>query len=165
MGTHAWNQDVPKNFMTVQGLEKHIAIGNHKYDKQPTMDSVKEMWINKVNVLNQHFATPSNDSMSASDISPSDKINEGWGLKKPKKVVRFLVLVKDYLFHIFEYCDKTGKRPNYDDICDQLKKARNPDGTKQFKPNDWLSSNQVRSLIANFTLRKASGTQKKNDQM
>lgn len=143
-----------KEFLTGRGLEQHSLTGKHDFIKRPATDSVKQMWIDKCNSLNANlFSANSEFENNANE----DVINEGWGLKRPKKVVRFSKKLKEFLYTIFEQGENTGKRPCYEDICDRLKKERSPDGCKLFTPKEWLSTNQVRSLFGNFTSKKTTG--------
>ena len=113
------------------------------------------MWIERCQDLQTEIAANS----FTSGLFSTNKDMEGWCLKKPKKVVRFSIEVKEFLYSIYAEGEQTGKRPSYEDISDQLKKERNNDGTKKFKANDWLTSGQIRSLFGSFTLKKTN-TQK-----
>ncbi|VDI43789.1 Hypothetical predicted protein [Mytilus galloprovincialis] len=98
--------------------------------------------------------------------------NEGWALKTSKSVKRFSTKVKDYISSIHQYFNTTGKRPNFEDIAEELKTKRDDDGNKVFKQEEWLCPSQIRSLFLNFVRKNAqsieihTGTQKetKNDE-
>ncbi|VDI68021.1 Hypothetical predicted protein [Mytilus galloprovincialis] len=143
-----------KEFLTGRGLEQHILTGIHDFSKRPATDSVKQRWIDKCNSLNANFFSANSEFENNAN---EDVINEDWGLKRPKTVVRFSKKLKDFLYTIFEQGENTGKRPCYEDICDRLKKERSPDGCKLFTPKEWFSTNQVRSLLGNFTSKKTTG--------
>lgn len=77
-------------------------------------------------------------------------MQEGWALKTAKPQKRFSVGVKQYLLTLYETCNSTGRRPNFEHLSSELKVLRNTDGSKKFSQEEWLSPSQIRSLFAGF---------------
>ncbi|VDI35759.1 Hypothetical predicted protein [Mytilus galloprovincialis] len=152
-------------------LENHLCLGNHVYNskKENQFDSIKKAWASQcVAVEREHKVLVRATAPSTVLVSN----NEGWALKTSKSVKRFSTKVKDYISSIHQYFNTTGKRPNFEDIAEELKTKRDDDGNKVFKQEEWLSPSQIRSLFSNFVRKNAqsieihTGTQKetKNDE-
>ncbi|XP_076107223.1 uncharacterized protein LOC143075622 isoform X2 [Mytilus galloprovincialis] len=152
-------------------LENHLCLGNHVYNskKENQFDSIKKAW------ASQCVAVEREHKVLVRATAPSTVLvfnNEGWALKTSKSVKRFSTKVKDYISSIHQYFNATGKRPNFEDIAEELKTKRDDDGNKVFKQEEWLSPSQIRSLFSNFVRKNAqsieihTGTQKetKNDE-
>ena len=139
-------QNCTKVYTKPHFLEQHICIGKHLYaNKENSYDKVKLFWGETcVAVDHEHKV------LLQSVMTTNLDIAEGWALKISKPLKRFSAKVKEFLHEIYMECSATGKSPNFDQICGNLKLLRNDDGTKKFNTDEWLTTSQVRSLFANF---------------
>ncbi|VDI59374.1 Hypothetical predicted protein [Mytilus galloprovincialis] len=143
-----------REFVSANGLERHILNGSHEYVKPAGTDVVKQMWVDKCNNIGSEYKSVIDQSVISG--SEDDSVVEGWALKKNRKVVRFSPQIKIFLKNIYDEGERTGKRPYYDDLCDRLRKQRTENGTKMFSPDEWLSVSQIKSLFAGFASKQHS---------
>lgn len=143
-----------REFVSANGLERHILKGSHQYVKPAGTDVVKQMWVDKCNNIGSEYKSVIDQSVISG--SEDDSVVEGWALKKNRKVVRFSPQIKIFLKNIYDEGERTGKRPYYDDLCDRLRKQRTENGTKMFSPAEWLSVSQIKSLFAGFASKQHS---------
>ncbi|CAC5387358.1 unnamed protein product [Mytilus coruscus] len=88
----------------------------------------------------------------------SNMINKGWALKGKRTNIRFSPKVKSYLNEICLNCEKTGKRPNYFALSDELRKSCDENGERMFKMEEWLNPTQIKSYFATLVTKLKSGT-------
>ncbi len=67
----------------------------------------------------------------------------GWALKSTTKKRRFSDEQKKYLLEIFQIGEQTGKKVDLASASKMIRTARNIDGTRKFKKEDFLSSGQI----------------------
>ncbi|VDI03182.1 Hypothetical predicted protein [Mytilus galloprovincialis] len=152
-------------------LENHLCFGNHVYNnkKENQFDCIKKAWASQCVAVEREHKVPVRVTASSTVLVSN---NEGWALKTFKSVKRLSTKVKDYISSIHQYFNTTGKRPNFEDIAEELKTKRDDDGNKVLKQEEWLCPSQIRSLFSNFVRKNAqsieihTGTQKetKNDE-
>ena len=143
-----------KQYVKSANLEKHLALGNHSYKKavESGIDSGVRIWAERCSSIRQKYCnimenvTPQNQK----GTSPTSK---GWALKSITRSSRFSPKVKDYVLNIFNSCEKSGKRPNYSSLSEELKKSCHEDGSRMFAPSDWLTPNQLRGIFASYLMK------------
>jgi hypothetical protein len=142
------DQCCTKVYTKVHFLERHLSLGNHSYSKNENQyDTVKQIW------ADQCIAVEREHKVLIKATAPSTTLttrHEGWALKSTKSTKRFTTNVKDYILSIYQYFETTGKRPNYENIAEELKTKKRDDGSKVFIQEEWLSPSQIRSLFSNF---------------
>ncbi|CAC5370071.1 unnamed protein product [Mytilus coruscus] len=109
-----------REFVSANGLERHILKGSHQYVKPAGTDVVKQMWVDKCNNIGSEYKSVIDQSVISG--SEDDSVVEGWALKKTRKIVRFSPKIKIFLKNIYDEGERTGKRPYHDDLCDRLRK-------------------------------------------
>ncbi|CAC5425060.1 unnamed protein product [Mytilus coruscus] len=109
-----------REFVSANGLERHILKGSHQYVKPAGTDVVKQMWVDKCNNIGSEYKSVIAQSVISG--SEDDSVVEGWALTKTRKIVRFSSKIKIFLKNIYDEGERTGKRPYYDDLCDRLRK-------------------------------------------
>ena len=119
-------------------MEAHICVGSHCYkNTEKQIDTIKKVWTEKcVSAEREHKVLVRSTDATDNECSQV----QGWALKSSISVKRFTVEVKDYLFQIYMGFEATRKRPNYDDLADDLKTKRDEEGNKYFSSEEWLSS-------------------------
>lgn len=80
------------------------------------------------------------------------KLKTGWALKWDRKFFRFSLGVKQFVKDIFDDGEKTGKKANPVSVSLLIRNERDEYGNRIFSSNDWISSQQVRSLFAQFQM-------------
>jgi hypothetical protein len=121
-------QGCSKEYRNLHSLETHICIGNHVYtNKENSIDKVKHLWAEKCMSVDKNFKV-----LIRSTSERAVDTQEGWALKTNRTQKRFSAKVKDFLYSIYLDCERTGKRPNFDNIAADLKALRNDDGSKHF---------------------------------
>ncbi|CAC5406355.1 unnamed protein product [Mytilus coruscus] len=143
-----------REFVSANGLERHILKGSNQYVKPAGTDVVKQMWVDKCNNIGSEYKSVIDQSVISG--SEDDSVVEGWALKKTQKIVRFSPKIKIFLKDIYDEGERTGTRPYYDDLCDRLRKQRTENETKMFSPAEWLSVSQIQSLFAGFASKQHS---------
>ncbi|CAC5373958.1 unnamed protein product [Mytilus coruscus] len=149
-----------KTFARATNLEKHILIGNHSYRTNKSgLDNAVEVYASisesvqdtQINLIQTVSATTQSDATS-------NMINKGWALKGKRTNIRFSPKVKSYLNEICLNCEKTGKRPNYFALSDELRKSCDENGERMFKMEEWLNPTQIKSYFATQVTKLKSGT-------
>ncbi|CAC5398078.1 unnamed protein product [Mytilus coruscus] len=82
----------------------------------------------------------------------SNMIIKGWALKGKRTNIRFSPKVKSYLNEICFNCEKTGKRPNYFALSDELRKSCDENGERSFKIEEWLNPTQIKGYFATLSI-------------
>ncbi|CAC5385877.1 unnamed protein product [Mytilus coruscus] len=64
--------------------------------------------------------------------------------------------VKTYLQEICASCEKTGSRPDFIALSEELRKATDENGHKLFTTEEWLNPPQIKGYIANIISKSKS---------
>ena len=80
----------------------------------------------------------------------------GWALKSTTKKRRFSDEQKKYLLEIFQIGEQTGKKVDLASASKMIRTARNIDGTREFKKEDFLSSGQIVGFFSRTAAKKKS---------
>ena len=78
----------------------------------------------------------------------------GWALKSTAKKRRFSDEQKKYLLEIFQIGEQTGKKVDPASASKMMRTARNIDGTRKFKKEDFLSSRQIAGFFSRTAAKK-----------
>ncbi|CAC5408500.1 unnamed protein product [Mytilus coruscus] len=124
-----------KTFARATNPEKHILIGNHSYRTNKSgLDNAVEVYASiSESVQDTQINLIQTVSAATQSDATSNMINKGWALKDKRTNIRFSPKVKSYLNEICLNCEKTGKRPNYFALSDELRKPCDENGERMFK--------------------------------
>ena len=78
----------------------------------------------------------------------------GWALKSTTKKRRFSDEQKKYLLEIFQIGEQTGKKVDPASASKMMRAARNIDGTRKLKKEDFLSSRQIAGFFSRTAAKK-----------
>ncbi|XP_076085029.1 uncharacterized protein LOC143055862 [Mytilus galloprovincialis] len=143
-----------KVFAKSCNLEMHLTIGNHNYRTNPVscLDTAVQIYAGQCeSVLSYNETLVHCTSEDQHNINMGE-INEkgGWALKGKRLTARFSENVKKYLQNICISCEKTGTRPNYYQLSEELRKVTDENGQKMFVKKEWLTPSQIRGYVAQF---------------
>ena len=62
--------------------------------------------------------------------------------------------MKQYVKSVFDEGEKAGRKANPVAVSFQIRKERDENGNRLFRPCDWISAQQVRSLFAQFHMKQ-----------
>ena len=72
----------------------------------------------------------------------------GWALQKPRgSGTRFSEHVKSYLQSRFSVGVETGRKSDPGQVSGDMRIAKNPDGTRTFSRDEWLTKTQVQAFF------------------
>lgn len=129
------------------GLEKHLLFGQCKMvpERCTLLDAAKK----KYHAL---LVEGSREAVSAAleqvDLSAStNTLPEGWALKTTKKFHRFSYTQKKYLEDKFNLGQATGQKQDPIYVARDMRFAKKMDGSKLFKRDEYLTTQQVQSFF------------------
>ncbi|XP_052097174.1 uncharacterized protein LOC127732145 [Mytilus californianus] len=144
------------SFPTYSAYQTHIDFEKHIYklEKMSTYDSIKVQWADS---CNNQYSSLSMERGTRSGNNSACFLDQGWALKKDRKVVRFSVPVKDYLENIFLEGERTSKKANANVIAQQMRKLKNEDGQRRFSFDECLQPSQIVSYFSRLALLYKQG--------
>ena len=144
-----------KVFARATSLEKHICIGNHSYHSDKSgMDTAAEVYADRCeSIRTSQLSLVQSLSVGTDSTDLSLQEMKGWALKGKRTSVRFSEKVKTYLNKICLTCEKTGKRPDYVALADEIRKSCDEQGERVFKKAEWLNQSQLKSYMASFLIK------------
>ena len=88
----------------------------------------------------------------------------GWALHKPRsQAVRFTDEIKQYLTTRFELGEGAGNKADPGKVAADMRTSRNPDGSRMFEGNDWLTKSQVQGFVSKLVAtRRRQGRPKRS---
>jgi len=144
-----------KQFTKESQLLRHLAIGQHLYDKEEddtTVDKARRMWAERCSSLCHNQPNLTADTVNIDDGQFVE--NVGYVLKKQRKNTRFPVKVKEYLNKLFEIGEISGKKASPYTVAKQMRYERDEAGKRCFAPSEWLSHQQIRGYFAGLSVKK-----------
>lgn len=149
-------------FLTYNGLDKHLATGSHKFrisSTVPLSDIIKKKWADKFESNSQPDCTRKDplslsekQETSSTGTSPSNS-SEGWALKF-RKNVRFSAKVRSYLNEKFTIGEITGNKFDPQTVANDMRIARDEQGNRMFAAKDCLTNQQVKSYFSRLAAAK-----------
>ena len=129
------------------GLEKHLLFGQCKM--VPERCTLLDLAKKKYHAL---LVEGSSEAVSAAlgqgDIAVSTStLPKGWALKTTKKFTRFSDTQKKYLEEKFKLGQATGQKQDPINIARDMRFAKKMDGSKLFKRDEYLTTQQVQSFF------------------
>ena len=136
----------------------------YKQNGESGMDSGVRMWAEKCTSIRVKYNTILQKVNTEESENDMESQNMGWALKCTAKNARFSVKVKTYLLDIFVQCDKSGKRPNYGMLSEELKKVCDENGNRMFCPDEWLIPSQIRGVFASYLMKQRKVNYQKSEK-
>ncbi|CAC5399407.1 unnamed protein product [Mytilus coruscus] len=135
-----------KVFATSNNLDRHLLIGNHNYRKNTisSMDTAVQIYSSSCIDLQKYHENVIQEVSHEVEIS----VNLNDKSRKDK--------VKTYLQEICASCEKTGSRPDFIALSEELRKATDENGHKLFTKEEWLNPPQIKGYIANIISKSKS---------
>ena len=81
--------------------------------------------------------------------APENKM--GWALSKFSSSSRFSTNVRNYLIAKFDIGEQTGCKFKSSDVEADMRKCRNENNERRFSREEWLTSNQIKSLFSRLS--------------
>ncbi|KAK3085755.1 hypothetical protein FSP39_008204 [Pinctada imbricata] len=136
-------------------MQNHCLIANHEFSSSSsTFDRIKLRWKDTCFDMSTGVHRVKFESRMKSGSSMSEMV---LALKKDKKNARFSEKVKGYLLGIFEAGDVSGRKANPSTVVQNMRVARNDDGSNMFKPLEYLELSQNCSYFSRLACLKRSG--------
>ncbi len=90
----------------------------------------------------------------------------GWALKAAAKRKRFSETQRKYLTDVFVNGEATGHKADPSKVSKAMRKAKNPDGTRTFNKDHFLTSQQISGFFSRLARKKAlhSNDSARNDE-
>ena len=140
-------------FQKYKSLEKHIDIGKCqlRVERESLFDRAKIKYHEKLEI--QTSAAPNlQPTHTEKTGSAHQPLKRGWALKATKKNTRFSKNQTQFLDEMFSLGQKTGNKQDPQTVAQQMRYAKELDGSRRFKIEEFLSANQIKSYFS----RKAS---------
>ncbi|XP_078367397.1 uncharacterized protein LOC144651323 [Oculina patagonica] len=132
------NEGCVKMYQRHSSLEKHLLFGQCKMVAEK--ETLYEIAMKKYHAL---LADGTSEAVSATPdqghtFESASPLPEGWALKTTKKATRFNDAQKSYLEEKFNLGQATSQKQDPNVVARDMRFARNMDGTKRFKSDDYL---------------------------
>ena len=151
-------------FETVQEYEEHLLSENHTIEKQETAwDSVRASYVEKIKVSSHlHSTLSSITESSIAEITLNEALVEtplmehisarGWALPQRSKF-EYTLELKLFLFDIFTTGEDTGIKKSAEEVEMMVR--------KNFNPDQYLTTVQIRTFFSKWTKELKAGTLKR----
>ena len=144
-----------KSFDSFADLELHLDAGIHEMTsttgKESLYDGIKRQWAHQ-------FTTISNIKIKHKPeqllFGVATELEMGWALSKVPTNTRFSEKVKTYLNAKFVLGERTGNKAVPKDVAEDMRKARNENGVRVFKREEWLKETQVKSFFSRLAAKR-----------
>ncbi|CAC5373504.1 unnamed protein product [Mytilus coruscus] len=148
-------------FKSFSSLEQHIFIGKHEYrlERESTYDSVKRIWDDQCNNINNKVNICLNN-LSAGHDEAVVSVKEGWAIRKERRNTRFSKNVRDYLTEKFNQGQLTGRKVEAIDVVHAMRSAVTEDENRRFDRSDWLQVTQITAFFSRLAHTSCSSSKK-----
>ena len=143
-----------RNFDSYDTLQDHINFDNHdpiSSNQESLYDKLRREWVLKFSAMSvgdqeQRNPTAERSTEIATQVESSEV---GWALQKPRgSGTRFSENVKSYLQSRFSVGVETGRKSDPGQVSADMRIAKNPDGTRKFSRDEWLTKIQVQVFFS-----------------
>ena len=148
-------------------LEAHLnVIGHHSPAEQVRRglyDTLRIDWVRRFqNISLDGKRQTRHESEVESATAPEDGLLKmGWALHKPRGgQTRFSHKVRAYLQKKFEIGLGRGRKEEPSQVANDMRKARNADGTRMFGRTEWLSKLQIQGFFSRMSAKRKQSTLK-----
>lgn len=136
-------------------LEEHVALGIHDPFVGTTKhDKIKLKWV--TNVENLASTSHPRECSTITAATPSES-EMGWALKHSKPRKRHSARATAHVKLLWERGNISGQKSDPADVAHDMRTSRQPNGSKTFTPDEWLTTSQVTSIFARLTLQHKKG--------
>ncbi|XP_078671137.1 uncharacterized protein LOC144911185 [Branchiostoma floridae x Branchiostoma belcheri] len=152
-----------KLYQTFRGLNAHVALGKHKrrLERETLLDKAKSMYAAK---LEQGPSEVPSLETAIGATRTTQCPQEGWALRSQRKRLRFSAKQKAYLDRTFHLGETTGKKSDPQTVSKAMRHARDSQGQRLFRVNDFLTTQQVSSYFSRLAAKRRKTTEDDEDQ-
>ena len=146
-----------KSFQRYHALEKHLDCERHKYaiEHETLYDKAMKSYATKLEHGACKLVEADEDDISVHSIeNPENMLPMGWALKSTTNRGHFSEEQKKYLLQIFQMGEQTGKKADPAGVSKMMRRAKNVDGTRMFRKEDFLSARQIRGFFSRAAAKK-----------
>ena len=145
-----------RDFDDYDAFQDHINFDNHdpiSSNQESLHDKLRRDWVLKFSAMSvdgqeQKKPTAERSTDIATQVESSDA---GWALQKPRgSGTRFSDNVKSYLQSRFSVGVETGRKSDPGQVSADMRIAKNPDGTRKFSRDEWLTKKQVQAFFSDL---------------
>ena len=161
------NPQCMAEFHSRSELEAHLnVIGHHSPAEQVRRglyDTLRIDWVRRFqNISLDGKRQTRHESEVESATAPEDGVLKmGWALHKPRGgQTRFSHKVRAYLQKKFEIGLGRGRKEEPSQVANDMRKARNADGTRMFGRTEWLSKLQIQGFFSRMSAKRKQSTLK-----
>ena len=161
------NPQCMAEFHSRSELEAHLnVIGHHSPAEQVRRglyDTLRIDWVRRFqNISLDGKRQTRHESEVESATAPEDGLLKmGWALHKPRGgQTRFSHKVRAYLQKKFEVGLGRGRKEEPSQVANDMRKARNADGTRMFGRTEWLSKLQIQGFFSRMSAKRKQSTLK-----
>ena len=161
------NPQCMAEFHSRSELEAHLnVIGHHSPAEQVRIglyDTLRIDWVRRFqNISLDGKRQTRHESEVESATAPEDGVLKmGWALHKPRGgQTRFSHQVRAYLQKKFEIGLGRGRKEEPSQVANDMRKARNADGTRMFGRTEWLSKLQIQGFFSRMSAKRKRSTLK-----
>ena len=161
------NPQCMAEFHSRSELEAHLnVIGHHSPAEQVRRglyDTLRIDWVRRFqNISLDGKRQTRHESEVESATAPEDGLLKmGWALHKPRGgQTRFSHKVRAYLQKKFEIGLGRGRKEEPSQLANDMRKARNADGTRMFGRTEWLSKLQIQGFFSRMSAKRKQSTLK-----
>ena len=161
------NPQCMAEFHSRSELEAHLnVIGHHSPAEQVRRglyDTLRIDWVRRFqNISLDGKRQTRHESEVESATAPEDGLLKmGWALHKPRGgQTRFSHKVRAYLQKKFEIGLGRGRKEEPSQVANDMRKARNADGTRMFGRTEWLSKLQIQGFFSRMSAKRKQSTLK-----
>ena len=162
------NPQCMAEFHSRSELEAHLnVIGHHSPAEQVRRglyDTLRIDWVRRFqNISLDGKRQTRHESEVESATAPEDGLLKmGWALHKPRGgQTRFSHKVRPYLQKKFEIGLGRGRKEEPSQVANDMRKARNADGTRMFGRTEWLSKLQIQGFFSRMSAKRKQSTFKR----
>ena len=161
------NPQCMAEFHSRSELEAHLnVIGHHSPAEQVRRglyDTLRIDWVRRFqNISLDGKRQTRHESEVESATAPEDGVLKmGWAVHKPRGgQTRFSHKVRAYLQKKFEIGLGRGRKEEPSQVANDMRKARNADGTRMFGRTEWLSKLQIQGFFSRMSAKRKRSTLK-----
>ena len=140
------------SFTTLGELQDHVSFGEHDTNsvksKENLYDQLRREWALKFSILSAE--SEKKQTMQETPLTGDIPSREaaGWALQKPRGGnKKFSDNVRSYLITQFD-AEITGTKADPGQVANDMRKARNNDGSRMFGREEWLTKSQIKSFFS-----------------
>ena len=146
-----------KSFQRHNSLENHLDCERHMYaiEHETLYDKAMKSYATKLEQGSSKLVETDQENVNVPlGENLQSTLPMGWVLKSTTKKRRFSDEQKKYLLEIFQKGEQTGKKADPASASKMIRTARNTDGTRKFKKEDFLSSRQIAGFFSRTAAKK-----------